>query len=120
MDGHEKACDKRNDNAVENIKTQQGLMAYLIRTQNKETNIIPNEGRVTHDRCSYGNAPESQLIPGQKISGIAEAERKNEEADSDDPIKLPGGAVGPCVKYPDHMQKDRHDHRMRSPSMEVS
>jgi len=120
MDSHEKARDERNDNTVENIKSEQSLMAHLLRTQNKEPNLIPNKRGVTHDRCPHGNSPKSQLIPREEIPGIAEAKRKNEKADSNDPIELPGGAIGSCVKDSDHVQKDCHDHRMCSPSMKVS
>ena len=41
------------------------------------------------------------------------------KADSNHPVKLPGRPVGTGVKYPDHVQKDRHHHSMGSPSMQV-
>jgi len=92
-------------------------MAHLVCSENKEPNRVPKEGSITHDRCPYGNSPISELIPGQEVSRITEAEGQNEEANSNDPIELPRGPVGPCVEYPDHVKEDRHDHPMGRPTM---
>jgi len=102
------------------IEAKQGLMADLIRPQKKETNIIPDERSIIHNGCSHGDSPISQLIPGEKVSCITESNGQDEKANSNDPIELPGGPVGTCVKDPDHMQEDRHDHPVSSPPMEVS
>ena len=64
---------------MEHIKTKQGLMAHFIRSQHKEPNIFPDEGGITHDGCSHGDSPVSQLIPGKEISRITEAEGEDEE-----------------------------------------
>jgi len=63
-------------------------MAHFIRSQKKKTNIISNEGSIGHDGRSYGNAPISELIPGEKISCVTQSQGKDEKANSDHPIKL--------------------------------
>jgi hypothetical protein len=117
MDGHQGAYYKRKLNTVHYIKTKQGFMAHLIRSQKKETNIIPNERSIGHNGCAYCNSPISQLIPREKISCVTQSEGKDEKANSDHPIKLPRRSIGTCVKYPDHVEKDGHDHPMGSPSV---
>jgi hypothetical protein len=120
MDDHQGTQYKRELNTVHDIKTKQGLMAHFIRSQKKKTNIISNEGSIGHDGRSYGNAPISELIPGEKISCITECQGKNEKANSDHPIKLPGGPVGTRVEYPHHVEEDRHHHSMSRPPMQIS
>jgi hypothetical protein len=70
MDDHQDADDKRKLYTVHYIKTKQGFVAYLIRPQKKETNIISNERGIGHNGCAYCNAPISKLIPGEKISCV--------------------------------------------------
>jgi len=120
MDDHEGTQDERKLNTVHDIKTEQGLMAYFVRSQKKKTNIVSNEGSIGHDRRPYGNAPVSKLIPREKISCVTECQGKNEEADSNHPIKLPRRPVGTRVEYPHHMKEDGHHHSMSGPSMQIS
>ncbi len=95
-------------------------MAHFVSPQHKKADVFSDEGRIVHDRCSDGDSPISQLIPGQKVSCVTEAEGEDEEADSDDPVEFPGRSVGTCVKYPDHVKKDGYHHPMGRPPMEVS
>jgi hypothetical protein len=120
MDCHQGTYYKRKLNTVHYIKTKQGFMAYLIRSQKKETNIISNERSIGHDGCAYCDSPISKLIPREKISCVTQSQGKDEKANSDHPIKLPGGSVGACVEYPDHMEEDCHNHPMSRPSMQIS
>jgi hypothetical protein len=78
MDNHQDAQDKRKLNTVHDIKPEQSLVAHYIRSQEKETNIISNEGSIGHDGRPYGNSPISELIPGEKISRIAEGQCKDQ------------------------------------------
>jgi hypothetical protein len=95
-------------------------MAYLICSQEKETKIISNKRSIAHDGCPDCNSPISKLIPGEKISCVTQGQGKDEKANSNDPIKLPGGSVGTGVKYPDHVEEDCHNHPMSRPSMQIS
>jgi hypothetical protein len=88
MDDHQDADDKRKLYTVHYIKTKQGFVAYLIRPQKKETNMISNERSIAHDGRPYCNAPISKLIPGEKISCVTQSQGKDEKANSDHPIKL--------------------------------
>ena len=86
----------------------------------KETNIISNERSIGHDGCAYCDSPISKLVPREKISCVTQSQGKDEKANSDHPIKLPGGSVGTRVEYPDHMEEDCHNHPMSRPSMQIS
>jgi hypothetical protein len=117
MDGHEESSQEGEDHTVEHVKAKQSLMAHLICSQNKEPDIFTEEGSITHDGCSHGDSPISQLIPGEEISCITQGESKDEKTNSDHPVKLSGRAVGTGVEYPNHMKEDCHHHPMSRPSM---
>ena len=95
-------------------------MAYLIRSEHKKTNVLPNEGSISHNSGSNGDSPVSQLIPGEKVSRITQGNSEDEEKDPDHPVEFTRWPVGTCVENPDHVEEDRYHHPMRSPSMEVS
>ena len=94
-------------------------MAHFVCPQHKKTNLFSDKGSVTHDGCSYGNPPVSQLIPGKEVARVTKAERQDEKAYPKHPVELPRRPVGAGVKYPDHMQKGEHHHSVRSPSVQV-
>jgi hypothetical protein len=120
MDCHQGTYYKREFNTVHDIKTKQGFMAYLIRSQKKETNLISNERSIGHDGRPYRNSPISKLVPGEKIPCVTQGQGKDEKANSDHPIKLSRRPVGACVEDPYHMEEDRHHHPMSGPPMQIS
>jgi len=105
---------------VQNVKSQQGLMPYLVGSQHEEPDPVSNKGSVAHDRGSYGNTPISKLVPREKISRITQAERQDEKANTNDPVELPRRPVRPRIENPDHMKKDRHYHSMSGPAVQIS
>jgi hypothetical protein len=88
---------------MQHIETKQGLMAHLIGSEHKKTNPFPKEGSITHDGRPHRDSPISQLIPGEEISCITEAEGQDEKANTDDPVELPGRPIGTGVEYPHHV-----------------
>ena len=88
---------------MQHIESKQSLMAHLIRSEHKKTDMVPYEGSISHDGRSYGDSPIRQLIPGKEIPCIAEAKGKDEKDNSDDPVKLPGGPIRTGIKYPHHV-----------------
>ncbi len=119
MDSHQKAREKGDDHAMKNVKTEQSLVAHFIRAQHKESDVVSDQRRITHDRCPDRNAPEGKLIPRQKVSGITESKRKDEKTNTHDPVEFPGRPVRTRVEDSHHVQENGYHHSVGCPAVEV-
>jgi len=76
---HQESSQKRKHDAVQHIKTKQCLMTHFIGPKHEETDLVSDEGGITHDRGSNCNPPVGQLIPGEKVSCVTQSKREDEE-----------------------------------------
>ncbi len=119
MDRHKTTRQKGQDDTMHDIEPEQGRLSHLVRPQHEEANFISNEGSGASNGCPDGNPPVGQLVPREEIAGVTQSQGQDEENDPNHPVKLPGRAVRSGVEYPDHMEKDRYDHGMGCPSVEI-
>ncbi len=79
MDGHEESSQEGEDHTVQHVKAKQSLMTHFIGPKHEVTDLVSDEGGITHDRSSNCNPPVGQLIPGEKVSCVAQSKREDEE-----------------------------------------
>src|SRR5579862_766311 len=124
MHRHEQAGDQWNEDAVQNVESQQGMRADLATTEQEGARVVngihadqlvertfvsQQRGGTTHVRA-HGHCPDRQLIPRQQVPGETEEQREDQQDDTDDPVEFAGRLVGTGQEYAEHVQPDGDHH----------
>src|SRR5712692_6928962 len=75
MNSDEHERDERENHDVKHVETQQCVFSDDVPAQQQEANLISDHGHRGNDIGADGNGPESKLVPGQEIAGVAEEQR---------------------------------------------
>src|SRR5208283_5688150 len=120
MPGDESHGDQRQNHAVKNVETQQGVLPDDVAAEQEETNRASESGNVTDDVRPDGDRPEGQLVPGKQIAGVAQKKGDQQQADTDHPVEFVRRLVSAAIENMEHVPEHRHHHRLRRQAVEIA
>jgi hypothetical protein len=80
----------------------------------------PDGGSHAGDAGADGRRPERLLVPGQQVTGEAEAEHQQQQEDAGDPGHFPGELVAAGEDHPQQMQHRQDHHGAGAPMVKAS
>ena len=80
MNGDQHNRDQRQDDAVKNVETQQGVLADHVAAERFEAHPFADDRHGRDDVGPHGDGPERQLVPGKQVAGVAQEQRDDAAA----------------------------------------
>jgi len=105
---------------MQNIEPQQGVFADDISAEGHEPHFSSNDRHRRDDVRADGDRPESQLVPRQQISGVAQEKRDQQQEYPNHPVELMGRLVSAAVEYVEHVPENEQHHQMRTQAMHIA
>src|SRR5579859_2758740 len=120
MDSNQDEGNERKDQNVRHVEAKQSVFADDMSAEEQETYLVTDNGHGRNDVGANRNCPKGELIPRQKITGVAEKKRDEQENDADDPVKFMGRFVTAAIKNMKHVREDHEDHQVRGKAVKIA
>ncbi len=112
--------EERQEENVQHVKAQQGLLPNFMATKKKKLNRRSGHRCLLRDTGPNRDCPECELIPRQQVTGEGQEQSREKKNDPDHPVDRPGAAVRASEEHPRHVDVHDGDHSFRRPSMLIS
>ena len=120
MDGQEDDQHEGQHQDVQRVPAEKGVGADLDSSEEHEADLVTKNGCVPHHVRSHRDRPESQLVPGQQVTGEGEQQGQGQQDHADHPVELSGRLVGAVVEHPGHVEEHGDHHEVCTPPVHVA
>ena len=110
-------CDQetRKNPGMQGEETGERIVTRFVATNHELLDLIPNQGRVTHDVGRHLSRPVALLIPRQQVAGQPEPHRDPEQGQPEPEVELARRFVGPIDHHLHEVQNQENNHELRGP-----